>query len=98
VILERVPLGSLREEFLIQGRKFDLGRNCTGKAVDEKALSFYDIFIQHIKKLYEVGLDGNVYHTQGQAALTAVTDVIKDSVWFIIIDCFFTVGSVKFLQ
>jgi len=27
-----------------------------------------------------------------------VADVVKESVWFIIIYCFFTVGSVKFLQ
>jgi len=33
---------------------------------------------------------------QVQAALTAVTDDIKETVWFIIIYCFLTVGSVKF--
>jgi len=33
-----------------------------------------------------------------QAALTALTDVMKDSVWFIIVYCFFTVGSVKYLR
>jgi len=32
---------------------------------------------------------------QGQAALTAVTGVIKESAWFIIVSCFFTVGSVN---
>ena len=32
------------------------------------------------------------------AALIAVTDVIKESVWFIIVHCFFTVGSVTILQ
>jgi len=32
------------------------------------------------------------------SCLTAVTDVIKESVWFLIVFCFFTVGSVKFLQ
>jgi len=31
-----------------------------------------------------------------QAALTAVTDVRKESVWFIIVYCFFTVGSINF--
>ena len=47
----------------------------------------------------EVGLDGIVYSTQGQATLNAVTDVISESAWwFIIVYCFFTVGSVKFLQ
>jgi len=35
---------------------------------------------------------------QVQAALNAVTDITKESVWFIIIYCFFTVGTVKFLQ
>ena len=35
---------------------------------------------------------------QVQGALTAVTDVIKESVWFILVYCFFTVGSEKFLQ
>jgi len=51
------------------------------------------------KKLHnELGLNGNVYSTQLQAALPAVIDVIKESVSFIIIICFFTVGSVIFLQ
>ena len=60
------------------GRKFVAGRNWGGKAVNEKTLSFYYLFIQHIKKLHnEVGLDGNVYSTPGQTALIAVTDVIK---------------------
>jgi len=27
-----------------------------------------------------------------------VTDIIKESVWFVIICCFFTVGGAKFLQ
>jgi len=44
-----VPLGSLREEISIPGRKFVPGRNWGGKAVGEKALSFYYLFIQHIK-------------------------------------------------
>jgi len=35
---------------------------------------------------------------QVHAALTAVTDVIKEIVCFIIVSLFFTVGSVKFLQ
>jgi len=43
-------------------------------------------------------------NVQVKAALTAVPDAIyniffrKESVWFIILSCFFTVGSVKFLQ
>jgi len=41
VVLKREPLGSLREEFLIPGRKFVPGRNWRGKAVDEITLFFY---------------------------------------------------------
>jgi len=37
VVLKQVPLGSLREEFLIPVRKFGPGRNYEGKAVDEKS-------------------------------------------------------------
>jgi len=53
------------------------------------------LFDQHIK----LCLDENVYiySTQGQASLTAVTDVIKESVWFIIVCSFFTASRVKFL-
>jgi len=40
VMLKREPLDSLREEFLIPGRKFVPARNWVGKAVDEKTLSF----------------------------------------------------------
>jgi len=70
VILKREPLGSLKEEFCIPGRKFVLGMNRGRKAVDEKNVSFYYYFIQHIKKLSsKVDLDGNVYSTQAQAAL-----------------------------
>jgi len=38
------------------------------------------------------------HNLQVQATLTAVTDAIKESVWFTIVYCFFTVGSAKFLQ
>jgi len=38
----------------------------------------------------------NRSNLQIQAALTAVTDVITESVWFIMVYCFLTVGSVKF--
>jgi len=49
--------------------------------VDEKNSSFYYLFMQHMKTLHnEVGLDANVHSTQGQASLTAVTDVIKEPV------------------
>jgi len=41
VVLKREPFGSLREEFLIVGRKLLPGRNWGGKAVEEKTLSFY---------------------------------------------------------
>jgi len=40
MVLKREPLGSLREEFQIPGRKFVPGRNWGGKAV-EKKLSTY---------------------------------------------------------
>jgi len=40
----------------------------------------------------------NHNNLQVKAASTAVTDVIKEFVWFIIVYCFFTVGSVKFLH
>jgi len=40
VVLKRVPPDSLREEFLIPGRKIVPGRNWGGKAVDEKTLEF----------------------------------------------------------
>jgi len=49
VVLKRAPLGSLKEEFLISGGKFVPRRNWGGKAVNEKTLSFYYLFIQHIK-------------------------------------------------
>jgi len=45
-----VPLGSLREEFLIPESKFVPGRNWGGKTVDEKTSSFYYFFIQHKNK------------------------------------------------
>jgi len=40
----------------------------------------------------------NRSNCQKQAALNAVTDITKESVWFIIIYCFFTVDTVKVLQ
>ena len=49
VVLKREPLGSLREEFIIRGRKFVPGKNWRGKAVGEKTLNFYCYVIQHIK-------------------------------------------------
>jgi len=38
-----------KNDSLMPGRKFVPGRNWGGKAVDEKTLSFYYLFIQHIK-------------------------------------------------
>jgi len=35
-----MPLDSVREEFLIPGRKFVPGKNWRGKVVDENALGF----------------------------------------------------------
>jgi len=55
VVLKREPLGSLREEFLIPGKKFVPERNWGGKAVDEKTLFFYHYFIQHIKTTVQRG-------------------------------------------
>ena len=69
-----------------------------GKTADEKFLSCYYLFMHQIKTAQRVGLDGNVYSAQGQASLTAMTDVIKEAFWFLIVYCFFTVGGVKFLQ
>jgi len=40
----------------------------------------------------------NRSNLQIQGALTAVTDVINEFLWFIIVSCFFTVGSVNILQ
>jgi len=45
VVLKRVPLGSLREGFLVPGRKFVPWRNWGGKAVNEKTRNFYYLFI-----------------------------------------------------
>jgi len=42
--------------------------------------------------------DDNRSILQVQATLTAVTDLIKKSVWFMIVYCFFTVCSVEFLH
>jgi len=64
-----MPLGSLWEEFLISRRKFVSGRYRGGKAVRKTALCFYYLFNQHKKLHNKFGLDGNVYSTQGQAAL-----------------------------
>jgi len=35
VVLKQEPFGSLREEFLISGRKFVPGNNWAGKAVEK---------------------------------------------------------------
>jgi len=40
----------------------------------------------------------NHSNLQVQAAVTAVTAIIKEYVCFIVVYCFFTVGSAKFLQ
>jgi len=62
----------------ILGRKFVPGRNWGGET---DFLLF--VYSTHKKLHNEVGLGGNLYSTQGQAALIAVTDVIKETVWFI---------------
>jgi len=49
------------------------------KAVVEKHLKFLLFIYSTHKKLHnEVGLERKIYSTQEQAALTAVTDVIKE--------------------
>ena len=42
MVLKRVPLGSLSEEFVIPGRKFVPGRNREGKTVDGKIFFFIE--------------------------------------------------------
>jgi len=49
VVLKREPLGSLREEFLILGRKFAPGRHWGGKAVKKK-LKFLFLFVYSTRK------------------------------------------------
>ena len=48
VVLKRESLGSLREEFLIPGRKFVPGRSWGGKAVDEKTCLCYYISLINV--------------------------------------------------
>jgi len=69
------------------------------KAVNEKKLKLL-LFVHstHKKNYTRRLLEMRIYSTQTQTALTAVADVIKDSVWFIAVYCFFSVDSVKFLQ
>ena len=51
VVLKWVPLGSLREEFLIPGRKVVPRRNWGGTAVDQETWGFCYLLIQHIGKM-----------------------------------------------
>ena len=56
----------------------------------------------HVREIPDVwqpsfAVDGKVCSTQGQAALTAVTDVGRVC-WFIMVYCFFIIGSVKFFN
>jgi len=55
VVLKPEILGSLREEFLIPGRKFSPGRNCGGKAV-AKSEVFIPISLLNTLKSYTVRL------------------------------------------
>jgi len=72
VVLERVPPGSLRE---VGGSLFH------GRIEEEKLWMTKHTFLLLVystnKKRHDVGLDGNVYGMQGQAALTALTDVLR---------------------
>jgi len=43
-------------------------------------------------------IEGPLCHNLQMQASAAVTDVTQGSVWFIIVCCFFTVGSVEVLQ
>ena len=44
-----MPIGSLREDFFIPGRKFVARRKRGGKGVDQKNFRLYYLLIQHIK-------------------------------------------------
>jgi len=69
-----------------------------GKASNEKTK--FLIFVYSTHKLHnEVRFEGDVCSMQGQAA-PAVTDVIRVSLFHnrLPFQCFFAVGSVKFLQ
>jgi len=46
---------------------------------------------------YPGGRRGRISSSLPTSCLTAVTDIIKVSLWFLIAICFFTVSSVKFL-
>lgn len=90
-------LAQKKEESLIPWRKFVSERNWRGKPVDEKnsSLCFFSFNTQKNSKRKFV-LDENVFSTQVQADLSAVTDVQKEFVGFLIV-CFFTV-CVKIFQ
>ena len=93
MVLKRVPLGSLREEFLIEGKKFIFGR----KGCEWKNLKFsWFIYSTHKKTVQR----GWLRWKYVQYARTSCCDCsywrCKSLVWFIY--CFFTVGNVKPLQ
>jgi len=92
VVLKRESLGS-------QSRKLFQAGIGEKKLRGWKNFKFLLFVYSTLKKLHhQVGLDGRVHSTQGHAALTAVTDIKKESVWFVIVYCFCTAGSVKFLR
>jgi len=75
VVPKRVPLVS-RENFN-SWEKICFREELRGKGMDDKNLSFYYLFIQHIKTAQRGWFRWQVYSLQGQAALTAVPDVVS---------------------
>jgi len=78
VVLKRLPLGSLREEFLILGENlFVPGRKGYGWKNHQFWLFVYSTYKKNCTaRLVYMGMP-SLHNTQEQAALTAVTDVIR---------------------
>jgi len=73
-VLKWVPLGSPRGIFN------SWEEICSREKLWKKKPQVFNICSFNTSKLHEVSLYGNVYSTQGQAALPAVTDVIRSLV------------------
>jgi len=81
VVLKGVPLGSPSRNFSFLRR--NLFQGGIGEENPWMKSKYFIICLFNAWKLHnEVGLNGNVYIKQGQAALTAVPDVIKEYVRF----------------
>jgi len=78
VVLKRLPLCSLREEFLFPKGKFVPGRNW-GEKEDEENLTYLFIVCSAQKSSPQWWFRREIplYSTQKQTALIAVTDVVK---------------------